>query len=300
MFKKVLMFFMIAMMSLVLCSCGEEEKPTTAHKNEKTENETKNTGEQDSGQTANGKVEDAETAEGSGNDAENGEEANSDEKEVNEEEAKPHTTNYEESEITEKVKVVVDGKEVTPTGDQNQEMETIIHDGVVYLPVKTIADATGKAYYWDGPEYTVYLGDMEGALEYPTVKLESMTSVNQSVVSIERLTDNYGNKYGRAIYNDENNTSFEYLLNMKYSKFKGTLYIPAGETASNKVYLKVIADGKDIYTSPEMTRVSAPVEVDVNVTGYNDVKIIFSDYSYDPNDVEYRLKVCLADAGFYQ
>lgn len=106
-----------------------------------------------------------------------------------------------------------------------------------------------------------------------------------------RLTDNYDNRYGRCIYNW--NCNMEYLLNMKYSRFKATLYVPKGETDDNSVYITVIADGKTIYTSPEMTKTSRPVNIDVNVTGYNDVKIQFS-------DDRSGLDVCLGDARFYQ
>ena len=208
-----------------------------------------------------------------------------------------HTTNYSESEVTEKVTIVVDGKEITPTDNNGETVETIIHDGVVYLPVKTVADATGKAYYWDGPEYTVYLGDMDGALEYPTVEIEKMTSIGHQVAKTERLTDNYGNRYSRAIYNNRAHTHFDYLLNMKYSSFKGTLYIPEGVTSNATCFLRVIADGTTIYTSPEMNKASAPVDIDVNVTGYNDVKIEFSNES---SDYYNGISVCLGDAGFYQ
>lgn len=215
------------------------------------------------------------------------------------EEVKPHTTNYSENEITEKVTIVVDGKEITPTDNNGEAVETIIHDGVVYLPVKTVADATGRAFHWDGPSYTAYLGDMDGTLEYPTKKMEDMTSINHTATSTERLTDNYGNKYSRAIYNAPNDYQFEYLLNMKYSKFKATLYVPEGETDENVRYLTITADGNTIYTSPEMTRASAPVEIDVDVTGYNDVKIEFN--ASNTNMASFhKLEVCLGDAGFYQ
>jgi len=54
-----------------------------------------------------------------------------------------------------------------------------------------------------------------------------------------------------------------------------------------------MADGKTIYTSPEMTKTSTPIDIDVNIKGCNDLKIWFSCSSYD-------IDLCLADAGFYQ
>lgn len=49
----------------------------------------------------------------------------------------------------------------------------------------------------------MYLGNMDGALEYPTVELEDMVSITGTVYKTDRLTDNYGNRYSRAIYNED-------------------------------------------------------------------------------------------------
>ncbi len=197
------------------------------------------------------------------------------------------------------IKIVVDGQKLNPTDASGNKVEPIIYNGTTYLPVRAVANALGKAVYWDGPNYTVYLGNMNGKLEYPTVELEDLKSINHVAKSTKRLTDNYGNKYGRAIYNAPNNYQFQYLLNMKYSRFKATLYVPEGETDENVRYLTIVADGKTIYTSPEMTRASAPVKIDVNVTGYNDVRIEFNDDNTNLASF-HKLEVCLGDAGFYQ
>ena len=66
---------------------------------------------------------------------------------------------------------------------------------------------------------------------------------------------------------------------MQYSRFKGTIYVPEGETSDRSSYLTIKADGHIIYTSPEMTKTSSPVKVDVNITGYNDVEIEWSNNS---------------------
>ncbi len=192
------------------------------------------------------------------------------------------------------VKIVVDGKKLNPTDVNGNKVEPIIYNGTTYLPVRAVANALGKAVYWDGPTYTVYLGDMDGKLEYPTVELEDLISINLKPQSTDKLTDNYGNRYGRAVINWGPNEKLEYLLNMKYSRFKATLYVPEEAYYEDPGYLKVIADGKTIYTSPEMTRSSKPEYIDINVTGCNDIKIEFNKPFYD------CLELCLGDAGFYQ
>ena len=194
------------------------------------------------------------------------------------------------------IKIVVDGQKLNPVDANGNKVEPIIYNGTTYLPVRAVANALGKAVYWDGPNYTVYLGDMDGKLEYPTIELEDMTCINGKIEKTEKLTDNYGNRYSRAVFNGSYSTETEYLLNMKYSRFKATLYMPEKQRYSSNEpgYFKIIADGKTIYTSPEMTKSSRPIKIDVNVKGYNDIKLIFN------RSDSFVVQMCLGDAGFYQ
>ena len=194
------------------------------------------------------------------------------------------------------IRIVVDGKELHPTDVNGKTVDPMIHNGTTYLPVRAVANALGKAVYWDGPNFTVYLGDMNGQLEYPTVMLKDMTSIARTPQATTALKDNYGNTYGTAFRTNTGYASekdpYEYLLNMKYSRFKGTLYVPEGESSNNTVVVTISADGRQIYTSPIIDKTSSPINIDVNVTGYNDIKIEFQGSN--------NFEVCLADAGFYQ
>ena len=196
--------------------------------------------------------------------------------------------------ISNGVKIVVDGKKLNPTDANGNRVEPLIYNGTTYLPVRAVANALGKAVYWDGPNFTVYLGDMDGELEYPTVELEDMVSIADKIDETDMLTDNYGNRYGRAITNGGYGYTAEYLLNMKFSRFKATLYVPEGENDITPSYLTIEADGKTIYTSPEMINASRPVSIDINITGCNDIKFKFNEKGW--NDTW----ICLGDAGFYQ
>ncbi len=191
------------------------------------------------------------------------------------------------------IRIVIDGQELHPVDAKGNPVDPMIYNGTTYLPVRAVASALGKAVYWDGPSYTVYLGDMDGTLEYPTVMLKDMTSIKESPVFADKLTDNYGNHYATAVMHVSNHGCLEYLLNMQYTHFKGTLYVPEGTTTDNTCFLTIEADGHILYTSPVMDKTSAPVKFDVNVTGYNDIIIYFSWESG-------VLNLCLADAGFYQ
>ena len=189
------------------------------------------------------------------------------------------------------IHIVIDGKELHPTDVNGNPVDPFVYNGTTYLPIRAVANALGKAVSWDGPTYTVYLGDMDGQLEYPTVMLKDMKSIADRPNSQSILTDNYGNRYNSAI-KCELYDSMEYLLNMKYSRFKGTLYVPEGTTGGD-LSMTIEADGRVLYTSPSMEKTSAPVDVDVNVTGYNDIKIYFTCENYWHD-------LGLADAGFYQ
>ena len=200
--------------------------------------------------------------------------------------------------LAEGVTIVVDGKKIVPKGVNGKVVEPMIYNGTTYLPVRAVANAFGKAVYWDGPTYTVYLGDMDGKLEYPTAELKDLTSIaDEGSIATEPI-DNYGNTYSYALRGGVSSFgigsiyTYEYLTNMKYSRLKGTFYVNEGTTNNGTGKFEVIADGRRIYTSPTMDKTSAPVPLDINITGYNDIKIVFS------GNLAYDLRI--ADAGFYQ
>lgn len=198
-------------------------------------------------------------------------------------------TDYIEA-VYNNIKIVVDGTEIHP------DSEPFISNGTTYLPVRAVSETLGKEVYWDGPNYTVYIGKMGGNLEYPSAEL----SVDDNIGDYfwrqsKNLKDNYGNLYSNAIYCDFGNVgydaTYEKLCNMKYSKFKGTIYVENGVTADINPQILIKADGKTIYTSPEITKTSAPISIDVDITGCNDFQIVLTQ----------RLPyIHIGDAGFYQ
>ena len=193
------------------------------------------------------------------------------------------------------VKIVIDGQEIIPKDVNGNRVDPIIIDGTTYLPVRAVADAFGKSVYWDGPNYTVYLGDMGGNLEYPTVYLNSVDNIGNSFYNLtgsNSLTDNYGNSYSYAISsNTSSSKTFQTLLNMKYSRFKCTIYVPKGCNKNTTAKVLIKTDGKIVYTSPDITKTSGPINVDVDVTGCNDFQIQVTNGQY----LGY-----IGDGGFYQ
>jgi hypothetical protein len=196
------------------------------------------------------------------------------------------------------IRVVVDGTEIHPRDAAGNRVEPFIIDGTTYLPVRAVGDAVGKAVYWDGPNFTVYLGNMDGRLAHPTLRLQDATNITSlrrmQVAGSTDLTDNYGNRYGSAMGGASHIMGspavIEALMNMNYSSFKGTLYIRHGESSGASSTFTIVADGRTLYASPEMTKTSPPVMLDVNVTGYNHITL----------SITGNIQVFIGDAGFYQ
>ncbi len=199
--------------------------------------------------------------------------------------------------ITSGVSIVMDGNKLIPRDANGNVVEPIIYNGTTYLPVRAISNAVGKAVYWDGPNYTVYLGDMDGELEYPTVSINDVDNIGSSnfnKIGSNNLTDNYGNSYSYAIANTNGSSTrtFQTLLNMKYSKFKATIYVPKGFSRDSTTKILIKADGKTVWSSPEMTKTSRPINVDVNIKGCNDFQIEVDNSGY--------CAAYIANGGFYQ
>lgn len=194
------------------------------------------------------------------------------------------------------IKIVIDGQKVNPTDANGNTVEPIIYNGTTYLPVRAVANAFGKAVYWDGPNYTVYLGDMDGKLEYPSKEISNDDSIGSGWfnASGDRLKDNYGNRYSRAICSTYSDNDFEVLCNYKYSKLKGTIYIVNGFSSDYSGQIVIKTDGKTVYTSSELDKRSAPINLDVNITGCNDLEIICT------GDIAYSDYLCIGDLGLYQ
>ncbi len=126
------------------------------------------------------------------------------------------------------------------------------------------------------------------------IEITDLTSIQSKPEKTDRLIDTLDNAYAYAIYNTvREKDCFEYLLDKKYSRITGTLYIPKGKTSNNNVTMSITADGESIYQSPAMSATSQPVDFDVDVSKYNDVQITFSDNHYTQF-------VCIGNAYLYE
>jgi hypothetical protein len=196
------------------------------------------------------------------------------------------------------VKIVVDGKEIQPTDVNGNRVDPILLNGTTYLPIRAVATALNKAVYWDGPNYTVYLGDMGGKLEYPSLRMEDATNIGYgwSKANKDQVTDNYGNRYATAMVSSANNYDYQVLLNMKYSRFKAVVYVKQGSASNQTGSFTIEADGKIIYSSPEISKTTSPIMLDIDITGCNDFKITPQGLGFNTG----ASQVMFGEGGFYQ
>ena len=200
--------------------------------------------------------------------------------------------------IVDGVKIVLDGKEFICTDANGAVVHPMIYNGTTYIPVRAVSSAFGKAVYWDGEEQTVYLGNINGKLEHPTLRLEDIENIAERNAFLDReknIFDNYGNFYDsyvcyeNGLGSEFGNVCCETLLNKKYSTFKATLFIPEGSTWDGESSIKIIGDGK-LILEEVMSKISKPIDIEVSVADINNFKIIFGG----------EAETYIANGGFYQ
>lgn len=125
--------------------------------------------------------------------------------------------------------------------------------------------------------------------------LNNLTSIsNKMSTYYGSLTDNYGNRYdffcdcGSHAWNGKN--KLEYLLDYKYKTLKGTIYVPNGESYNGTGYVQILADNNVIYTSPEFTKSSRPIPIEIGLSDCNNLVIQF---------VTNNMTLCLGNPTLY-
>lgn len=184
------------------------------------------------------------------------------------------------------IKVVIEGKQADLKDALGNTVEPFAINGTTYLPVRAVANALDQAVSWDGKTQTVYIGASE-EMEQPSVWLKdmdvfagNMLVINKSEVEFggqkynDYLTDNAGNVYENMIYFG-GVPSASYIINGKYSNFKGTLYLAGG----NKNYIgeqRIVVYGDDqmLYVSDSVCSGVMPIDFNVDISNVMVLKIV--------------------------
>ncbi|MDR3209362.1 MAG: NPCBM/NEW2 domain-containing protein [Oscillospiraceae bacterium] len=199
------------------------------------------------------------------------------------------------------IKIVVDGKLITPKDARGNILEPFIANDSTYLPLRAVADALGKSVQWVGETNTVYLGKMDGMLAEPSVYLGDAPKVNSDIINAKRnVFDNFDGFHDIAYSTDYGDShKWEYQVNARYSRFKGTVFVERGEIHEGVSKFYIIIDGKVAYTSPDITKASNVISFDVDISGGSNIKIVV-EQGYDVYSDSGPRLLFDGNSGFYQ
>ncbi|MBE1446081.1 NPCBM/NEW2 domain-containing protein [Paenibacillus sp. OAS669] len=192
------------------------------------------------------------------------------------------------------LKYKIDGIEKKPSEGQG-----FIYDGTTYVPLRFIGEALGKNVEYEGGTGTIWVGKKEGRsvylsdIEYArkdtdsskTLHIDKWQDVKGNALSYSGEFSIAGTKYSHGIGFESafylsagGMGSVDYNLDGKYRKLTGLIGIDDyKKNSKNFGTIKVLADGKEIYSSPKMMGGDKAIPIDIDVTGVAKMKIIFTE-----------------------
>ena len=193
------------------------------------------------------------------------------------------------------IKIYVDDNLIQPKDSNGKTVEPFLYNGTTYLPVRAVADALGQPVIWDGKTSSVYLGKHDSSTPaanlldmepFYTEEEEYVVSLGWEEIGKSGVKDNIGNTYYKGIHmcDDYMNVSYGgyqvYLINQKYTHFKGTIALSEKwKSSTGSAMIKIYGDDKLLYMSPEMTKGVYPEDFDIDVSGVVQIKIEWGDDS---------------------
>ncbi len=146
------------------------------------------------------------------------------------------------------IKLVVDGKEVTPKDVNGKVVEPFAYNGTTYLPVRAVGEALGKTVRWDGETKTVHLGELPQATYLVDVcKPDKWASEVCRAADHEHLTAGNGKRYSQGFIVWGGSRAFE--LGGKYDSITFDIVLATDDYGEwidygGYEFLKVFVDGK--------------------------------------------------------
>ena len=89
-----------------------------------------------------------------------------------------------------------------------------------------------------------------------------------------KIIDTYGNTYDRPIVFDGLNDYVTYYTSGKYMTLAGFLAAHDGMEHDYTAIVTIYADDVLIYTSPEISRTTKPIEVSLDISGADTIKVV--------------------------
>lgn len=158
------------------------------------------------------------------------------------------------------IKVVLNGKEITPTDVNGNAIEPFIIDGTTYLPVRGVASALGLDVGWDAATNTV-------ALDNPGVFQGGVKVYEDKYVTIEFAGCRAPNEdswldYYYADFNITNKTDVTLTFQPEAISFNGISYqVEGSEEVAPQSTGKISFYTKDVLPTSGVSKTSGQVSV---------------------------------------
>lgn len=140
------------------------------------------------------------------------------------------------------IKLVVNGKEVTPKDASGKVVEPFAYNGTTYLPVRAVGEALGKSVRWEGETQTVHLGELPQATYLVDVCKAAKVDKHR-YADIYRAADHKAFEYDGKRYSQGFETNYEaeaaFELGGKYESLTFDLL-----NSSDENKLRVYLDGE--------------------------------------------------------
>lgn len=186
------------------------------------------------------------------------------------------------------IKIVIDGKKITPKDANGNTVEPFIIDGTTYLPVRAVSEALGKEVDWDGTSNTVYIGKKPEREFYEVDKSTLAPYSEKELFSVSGTPVNGGllNFYVAQDANDNNLRAF--ADNFTPGGTLQTLTID-GVSAAKYIVDNAVSDIKLIYAGcSEAEKSGFADKEDIK----KEVDSLFSDFMYNFADEKDFAEFC--------
>ena len=179
------------------------------------------------------------------------------------------------------IRLVVDGKEVTPKDPNGNVVEPFASNGTTYLPVRAVSEALGKEVTWDGDTATIYVGEVPGQTDswmklLPPYQVNSWSKIFDGSNSEKYMTVS-GKDITEGVFLQDNNGEAAYSLwntDLKYNTMTFTVGHVDG-TYEDDSTLEVYLDG-ELSTSYDLKWDGAPQTISLPLNRAANVKLLLT------------------------
>ncbi len=128
------------------------------------------------------------------------------------------------------------------------------------------------------PDNETLLAKKEYYISFEPLNLFDVKPIKGSIFTYDTDKDIYNNTYSKAYYSS--GADVYYDLKGKYNQLTATVYPRSTSTQTNYTTLQISGDGKSLYDNMQIAENGKPFDIDLNVTGVQELHIIVDNYAW--------------------